>query len=89
MEQLSVTEAGRRGIARLVADAAHGDEVVVERHGNTVAAVVGIERAAQSSRRSATTSATSPSRWPALPTTTGTAPASARPWRRTGVNRRS
>ena len=44
MESVSVTEAGRRGIARLVADAAHGDEVVVERHGNAVAAVVGIER---------------------------------------------
>jgi prevent-host-death family protein len=44
MERLSVTEAGRRGIARLVADAAHGDEVVVERHGTAVAAVVGIER---------------------------------------------
>jgi prevent-host-death family protein len=42
-EHLSVTEAGRRGIARLVADAAHGDEVVVERHGRPVAAVVGIE----------------------------------------------
>jgi len=41
---VSVTEAGRRGIARLVADAAHGDEVVVERHGLPVAAVVGIER---------------------------------------------
>lgn len=44
MESVSVTEAGRRGIARLVADAAHGDEVVVERHGLPVAAVVGIER---------------------------------------------
>jgi prevent-host-death family protein len=44
MERLSVTEAGRRGVARLVADAAHGDEVVVQRHGTPVAAVVGIER---------------------------------------------
>jgi prevent-host-death family protein len=44
MEAVSVTEAGRRGVARLVADAAHGDEVIVERHGAPVAAVVGIER---------------------------------------------
>jgi prevent-host-death family protein len=44
MEAVSVTEAGRRGVARLVADAAHGDEVVVERHGAPVAAVVGIDR---------------------------------------------
>jgi prevent-host-death family protein len=44
VEAVSVTEAGRRGVARLVADAAHGDEVVVERHGAPVAAVVGIER---------------------------------------------
>jgi len=44
MESVSVTEAGRRGVARLVADAAHGAEVVVQRHGAPVAAVVGIER---------------------------------------------
>ena len=44
MEVLSVTEASRRGIARLVADAAHGSEVVVTRHRTAVAAVVGIER---------------------------------------------
>ena len=31
-------------MARLVADAAHGTEVVVERHGRPVAAVVGHER---------------------------------------------
>jgi prevent-host-death family protein len=43
-ERLSVTEASRRGVARLVADAAHGTEVVVERHGRPVAAVVDIER---------------------------------------------
>jgi prevent-host-death family protein len=43
-EHLSVTEASRRGIARLVADAAHGREVVVERHGRAVAAVVDVER---------------------------------------------
>ena len=43
-ERLSVTEASRRGVARLVADAAHGTEVVVERHGRPVAAVVDVER---------------------------------------------
>jgi prevent-host-death family protein len=43
-EQISVTEASRRGIARLVADAAHGTEVVVQRHGRPVAAIVGYER---------------------------------------------
>jgi prevent-host-death family protein len=43
-EQLSVTEASRRGIARLVADAAHGTEVVVQRHGRPVAAIIGFER---------------------------------------------
>jgi len=41
---LSVTEASARGIARLVADAAAGDEVVVTRHHRPVAAVVGVER---------------------------------------------
>ncbi len=40
VERLSVTEASRRGVARLVGDAAHGTEVVVERHGTPVAAVV-------------------------------------------------
>ena len=43
-ERLGVTEASRRGIARLVADAAHGTEVVVERHGRPVAAIVGYEQ---------------------------------------------
>jgi prevent-host-death family protein len=42
--ELSVTEANARGIARLVADAAHGEEVVVTRHRRPVAAVVGFER---------------------------------------------
>ena len=42
-EQLSVTAASARGVARLVADAAHGDEVVVTRHHRPVAAVVGME----------------------------------------------
>jgi len=41
---VSVTEASRRGIARLVADAAHGAEVVVERHGTPLAAVIGHDR---------------------------------------------
>ena len=41
-ETLSVTAAGARGIARLVADAAHGSEVTVTRHGTPIAAVVGI-----------------------------------------------
>lgn len=43
-ERVSVTEASRRGVARLVADAAHGTEVVVERHGQPLAAVVGHDR---------------------------------------------
>ena len=42
-EELSVTAASARGVARLVADAADGDEVVVTRHHRAVAAVVGIE----------------------------------------------
>jgi prevent-host-death family protein len=46
-ERVSVSEASRRGVARLVADAAHGDEVVVERHGVPVAVVVGAERHAE------------------------------------------
>jgi antitoxin (DNA-binding transcriptional repressor) of toxin-antitoxin stability system len=46
-EELSVTEASRRGVARLVADAAHGAEVVVFRHHAPVAAVVGIDRLAE------------------------------------------
>jgi prevent-host-death family protein len=44
VDELSVTEASRRGIARLVADAAHGTEVVVQRHGRPVAAIIGFER---------------------------------------------
>ena len=47
VEELSVTEASRRGIARLVADAAHGTEVVVRRHGHPIAAIVGFERFAE------------------------------------------
>jgi hypothetical protein len=44
IERVSVTEASRRGVARLAADAAHGTEVVVERHGEALAAVVAYER---------------------------------------------
>jgi prevent-host-death family protein len=43
-ELLSVSAASARGVARLVADAAAGSEVVVTRHHRPVAAVVGIER---------------------------------------------
>jgi prevent-host-death family protein len=43
-ERVSVTEASRRGVARLVADAAHGTEVVIVRHGEPLAAVVGYDR---------------------------------------------
>ena len=38
-EELSVTAASARGVARLVADAAHGDETVVTRHHRAVAAL--------------------------------------------------
>jgi hypothetical protein len=44
VERVSVTEASRRGVARLAADAAHGSEVVVERHGEPLAAVVAYDR---------------------------------------------
>lgn len=37
---VSVTEAATRGVPRLVRDAEHGDDLVVERHGKAVAAVV-------------------------------------------------
>jgi prevent-host-death family protein len=43
-EHISVTEASARGVARLVADAAHGAEVVVTRRGEPLAAVVSVER---------------------------------------------
>jgi len=46
-EDLSVTAASARGVARLVADAAHGIEVVATRHHKPVAAVVGVERLAE------------------------------------------
>ena len=42
--ELSVTEATRRGVAGLVADAEQGASLVVTRHHRPVAAVVGINR---------------------------------------------
>lgn len=41
---ISVTDASRRGIARLVADAEAGAGVVVERRGTPAAAVIGMNR---------------------------------------------
>jgi prevent-host-death family protein len=43
-EVYSVTEASLRGVARLVKDAESGAELIVERHGTPVAALVSIER---------------------------------------------
>ena len=43
-QDVSVSTASARGVARLVADAAAGDEVVITRHHRPVAAVVGIEQ---------------------------------------------
>ena len=40
---LSVTAAAGRGVAGLVKDAEHGEDIVVERRGRPVAAVVSIE----------------------------------------------
>jgi len=45
--QLSVTEAAKRGVAGLVADVEHGEAVVVTRHHRPVAAVVGVRRLAE------------------------------------------
>jgi len=44
-ERVSVTEASRRGVARLVADAAHGTEVVVEREGEEAREAPRVQRA--------------------------------------------
>lgn len=41
---LSVTDAGKRGVSRLVADAEAGASVVVERRGKPAAVVVGMKR---------------------------------------------
>ncbi|MFC8046835.1 type II toxin-antitoxin system Phd/YefM family antitoxin [Nocardia sp. NPDC057353] len=48
--ELSVTDAARRGIAGLVADAEAGADLVVTRHHRPVAAVVGMERLAELDR---------------------------------------
>ena len=42
--ELSVTEASKRGVAGLIADAEHGEALVVTRHHRPVAAVVSISR---------------------------------------------
>jgi len=42
---LSVTEAAKRGLPRIVADAENGAAVVIERRGQKVAAVMAYERA--------------------------------------------
>jgi prevent-host-death family protein len=45
--ELTVTEATKRGVAGLVADAEHGEDLVVTRHHRPVAAVVGVRRLAE------------------------------------------
>lgn len=40
---LSVTEATGRGVAGLVKDAERGEDIIVERHGRAVAAVISVE----------------------------------------------
>src|SRR5437867_2731505 len=47
VHELSVTEAAQRGVARLMADAEHGSDLVITRHHRPVAAVVGISRLAE------------------------------------------
>jgi prevent-host-death family protein len=42
--ELTVTEATRRGVAKLVAEAEHGADLVVTRRHQPVAVVVGIDR---------------------------------------------
>lgn len=42
--ELSVSEATKRGVAGLVADAEHGSELLVTRHHRPVAAIVGVHR---------------------------------------------
>jgi antitoxin (DNA-binding transcriptional repressor) of toxin-antitoxin stability system len=44
---LTVTDATRRGVAGLVADAESGADLVVTRHHRPVAAVVGVQRLAE------------------------------------------
>jgi antitoxin (DNA-binding transcriptional repressor) of toxin-antitoxin stability system len=47
VHELSVTEATKRGVAGLVADAEGGADLVVTRHLRPVAAVVGVRRLAE------------------------------------------
>jgi|SRR5690625_1282804 len=44
---LSVTEAASRGVSKLVRSAEHGENLVVQRHGQSVAAVVSMQRLEQ------------------------------------------
>jgi antitoxin (DNA-binding transcriptional repressor) of toxin-antitoxin stability system len=43
-ETVSVTEAAERGVSAIVRAAGEGHDIVVERHGQAVAAVVGMQR---------------------------------------------
>jgi len=47
---LSVTEANRRGISKLVSEAEHGQEFVIGRNSVPAAAIVGIERLSEIQR---------------------------------------
>jgi len=44
---MSVSAANERGVSRLLRDAEDGRDVIVERHGRPVAAIVGIRRFAE------------------------------------------
>lgn len=44
---MSVTAASDRGVAGLLKDAERGEDIIVERHGRAVAAVVSVERFAE------------------------------------------
>ena len=41
---LSVTDASSRGVADLIKDAERGEDIIVERHGRAVAAVISVEQ---------------------------------------------
>lgn len=43
-ETVSVTEAAERGVSAIVRAAGEGHDIVVERHGQAIAAVVGMQR---------------------------------------------
>jgi len=47
---ISVTDASARGVSGLLRDAEGGNDVIVERHGRAVAAVVGMDRLAELAR---------------------------------------